>query len=363
MTRNRTGSVLLLTLFLIVLAAFAMSRFIEKAYGEILAEAVYTERDRLRIEAYSALEATVAVLHNVERMAGALHAPTQGWDDPLWLAGVELAPGLDVQVDFEDEMGKMSLPAADRERLMRLFEVLGFDAIAGEELTDSLLGWMSEEAAQGSFSSNLQDYERAELPYKPPYRTLRSFYELAAVAGFKEAFFDGGVPNDLFRRFTSLVSLYRFETINVNAASPDVLRVWSGVGEQEASFIESNREQFAGEKPYFENLGEAETQLGVPLGGGYGVATQAVRVIVTVTEGTSLFVLSAVVAPSSAAEALRPVPVANTGQNTAGSQTRSRRRDPRAAQDPAADAGGAAMQEEVPYPYTFLELRENETIL
>lgn len=359
MTSSRQGSVLLLTLFLIVLAAFAMSRFIEKAYGEILAEGLHAERDRFRIEAYSALEATIAVLHNVERMAGALHAPAQGWNDPLGLAGVELSPGTVVRVDFVDEMGKISLPGADRERLLRLFEVLDFDSIEAQELSDALMGWMSEEAAAASFSNHQIDYERGDLPYRPPYRTLRSFHELAAVAGFREAFFDGGVPNDRFRRFAELVSLYRFNAININAASPGVLRVWSGVGEQEAGYIESHWAQTTSDQPFFTNLGEAEAQLGVPLGGGYGVATQALRVNVTVTEGNSSFVLSAVVAPSSAAEALRPVPAPGANQNNnAGSRSRRTRRE-----SPPSTLTGAPGGQEVPYPYTFLELRENETIL
>src|SRR5690606_25571212 len=148
----------------------------------------------------------------------------------------------------------------------RLFEVLGFDAIACEELADALRSWMSQEDAQSSFAAHHLDYERAELPYRPPYRPLNSFYELAAIAGFRQAFFSSqGNPNALFDQLTSLVSLYRFNTINVNAASPAVLRIWSDVGEQEAENIERNRNYVTSGKPYFENLEEAAAQFGVPL--------------------------------------------------------------------------------------------------
>lgn len=358
MNRNRQGSVLLLTLFLIVLAAFAMSRFIEKAYGEILAEAVYMERDRLRLEAYSALESTIAVLYNVERMAGALHDPAQGWDDPLWLAGVELSPGINVQVEFVDEMGKISLPSLDRDRLLRLFEMMDFDLRQAEELTEALLGWMSETAAEGSFAAHHLDYERADLPFRPPYRSLRSFYELTAVAGFRDAFFDSqGVPNERFHQFTSLVSLYRFDAINVNSVSPGVLRVWSDLGEVEMEQIATQREHFIGEKPYFDNLGQAQEQFGIPLGQGFGVATHAVRVNITVTEGTSKFALSTVVAPTARAESLRPVP-ADGGQEEQPRRARSRRERTPVREPSVSEEAGT-----VPYPYTFLELRENETIL
>src|SRR5690606_32310465 len=93
---RQRGSVLLLTLFLVVLASFALSRFIEKAYSEIMAEAIYTERERLRLEAYSALEATVAVLYNIQRMDGQLFSPEQGWENPLEFAGIQFSEDLEV---------------------------------------------------------------------------------------------------------------------------------------------------------------------------------------------------------------------------------------------------------------------------
>lgn len=365
MTRNRQqGSVLLLTLFLVVLASFALSRFIEKAYSEIMSEAVYTERERLRMEAYSALETTVAVLYNINRMDGQLFSPAQGWEDPLEFAGVQFPEGLDVRVDFTDEMGKISLPAADREQLLRLFEVLGFDAIASEELTDALRAWMSQEEAQSSLAAHHLDYERAELPYRPPYRALNSFYELAAIAGFREAFFSAqGDPNPLFHQLTSLVSLYRFSAINVNTASPLAMHIQSDMGEQDVEGIEGNRERGTGFKPYFENLEEASGQLGLPLGEGYGVATQCIRVNITVTDGVADFVLSAIVAPSGGADGLRPPSSINTPPPTEvppeGEQPPPEPRSRRSRRgQPAANP-----QEAVPYPYRFLEIRENEGIL
>lgn len=361
---------MLLTLFLVSLAAFALTTFIEKAYSEIMSEALYMERDRLRMAAYSTLEATVAVLFNIQRMDGQLYAPAQGWEDPLDFGGIELPDGVDVQVEFVDEMGKISLPAADRDQLMRLFEVLGFDAIASQELTDALRGWVSQEEAQSSFEAHHLDYERAELPYQPPYRALNSFYELAAIAGFRDTFFNGqGNPNALFHQFTSLVSLYRFDTINVNAASPAVLQVWSDVGEQAAANIQTNQQYVTGLKPYFENLEEAEAQMGVPLGAGYGVSTQCLRVVITVSDGVADFVLSAIVAPAGAADGLRPPSQINKPVVESPGEEEDLNRNPRQRRESRQpgrtrqpDAGGN-QQEPVPYPYRFLEIRENENIL
>lgn len=353
MTRNRQGSVLLLTLFLVLLAAFALSRFIEKAFAEILSEAVYTERDRLRMEAYSALETTVAILYNVGRMDRELYSPAQGWDDPFALAEVEFPEGMDIRVEFVDEMGKMSLPSAERDQLLRLFEFLGFDSLDSQDLTEALLGWLSQEAAENSFSAHHLDYERAELPYRPPYqRSLRTYHELAAIAGFADAFFDDqGVPNESFYQFASLVSLYHFNAINTNTASPGVVQIWSDAGEEEVGEMDSRREQRTG-KPYFENLEEAALELGVPLEEGYGVTTQCVRINITVSEGPSVFALSAVVAPAARSESLRPPPPPPAGESS--------RRRPQARPRAGTDANAP---QPVPYPYRFLEIRENEAIL
>src|SRR5690625_3754591 len=120
---RKRGSILLLTLFLVALAAFALTAFIEKAYSEIMAEALYAKRDELRMEAYSVLETTAAVMHSIQTFDRQLYSPEQGWGDPFMMGGVELPEGIEADIEFIDEMGKIPLPAANREQLMRLFEV------------------------------------------------------------------------------------------------------------------------------------------------------------------------------------------------------------------------------------------------
>lgn len=374
--RRRRGSVLLLTLFLISLAAFALTMFIEKAFSEIMAEAHYTQREKLRIAAYSALEATAAVLDSVAKIDSQLYAPEQGWGDPFALGEIQISDELDVRVEFVDEMGKIPLTAASREQMLRLFEYMGFDSIAAEELTEALRSWTSQEEAQSGFGAYHLDYERSRLPYRPPYRGLNSFRELAAIAGFREAFFnEQGHPNELYYQFTSLVSLYQFDQINVNSASTAVLQIWSDVGEHEAATIDRYETSFANTKPYYENLQEAEAALGVPLGGGYGVSTHCIRVIITVSDGVADFVLSTIIAPADQADGLRPPSEIQTpaGEEASGrNQRRSRQRDQQRQEQPTsrrqrgrqpAPAPTQQQDEAVPYPFRFLELRENEGIL
>ncbi len=355
-----------MTLFLVMLASLAMSRFIEKAYSEILGEALYVERDRFRVEAYSALEATIAILYEVSRIEGNLFAPEQGWDAPLEYAGVVFPEEMSIDISYVDEMGKISLPTAGRDRLLLLFEVLGFLPAEAEELADALLEWVSEGDPASEIDSNLDDYNRAALPYEAPRRPLRSFHELAAITGFRETFFDGqGVPNELFHQFTSMVSLYQFEQVNVNSASPAVMRIWSNLSEQDASRLATNEERAPMDFPYFRNVEEASAHFGMPLPSDrYSVTTNCIRINISVSEGTANFLLSTVVAPgpSVAARLLPAQGTAETQREQPATENRGGRRgrQDRTGQERATEAPA---EQTIGYPFTFLEIRENETIL
>lgn len=358
MKRDRRGSALVMTLFLVFLAALAMSRFIEKAYAEILGEALYVERDRLRLEAYSALETTVAVLYDMTRVEGALRAPEQGWGDPFAYAGVELPEGVSVEVNFIDEMGKISLPQAGRDRLLRLFEVLGFAAIESQDLADALLEWITPAAAE-SVTTTLREYERAEIPYRPPQRPLRSFYELAAIAGFREAFFDAqGVPNSRFYELTRLVSLYRFPQVNVNSASPAVIGIWADIGEREAIQLSQEPDRERGQRGFFEDLAEASAHFGMPLPAAlFNVATTCLRAQIVVSEGGSSYVLTTVIAPAGASANLVPPSPRQPSTPATPPDRRGRRQQGRPIRP------GTQQEQAVGYPFVFLEIRENDAIL
>jgi hypothetical protein len=117
---------------------------------------------------------------------------------------------------------------------------------------------------------------------------------------------------------------------------------------------------------YFRSLEEASAYFGLPLPGGlYGVATTCLRVNVTAREGGGTFVLSTVLAPGQGA-ARNHLPTAGQPQQpqqapTGGDRGRRGARGSRQEQAPPPAAGQPATT--IPYPFTFLEIRENATIL
>lgn len=85
---SRRGSIIVLVMVTLLFTAAALVTFLDKAETDLLVDARAAQAARLRPDAYSALEVTLAVLQDFRQADGnQLRAPTEGWADPLggWL--------------------------------------------------------------------------------------------------------------------------------------------------------------------------------------------------------------------------------------------------------------------------------------
>lgn len=347
---QRRGSVLVIVLVTLVFAATALLAFVERAGDDLLVEARVADAARLRGEAYSALETTLAVLEDFRQTGGALRSPAEGWGDPLAWCGYTPGEGRTVEVAFVDESGKLPLPNADFLTLVALFSHEGLTVNDAEKLADALLVWSQPDYVPATAGApRADDYERTPLPFGPPKRSLRSFSELAAIDGVKEFFFDEvGTPNALYAHFTAAVSLYRYPQPNVNAAPPAVLAAVGSYTETQqarlADYFAGTGTYLAQGPGYFQSANDAGNVLGAQaVAPGFATQIRALRITVTVRQGRSSFQLEAVVAPPNGAR-----PVAAMAEPDA---------DPAA----AATAGTTASPTTVAlnYPFTLLEITEN----
>lgn len=352
--RRDAGSVIILMLLTVFLAAFLLAKFVQRAGTEMLADARAADQARLRREAYSALEVTLAVLADFRTTQGALHSPEQGWDDPLGYANYEPAGGVKVTVEYEDESGKVSLPRADATALLNLLLQLGLTRSEAERAADALLGWTQAEHLATSLETDAQNYQRAALPHQPAKRPLRSFSELAAVQVAREFFFDqNGRPTDLLREFRASTSLYAFDRVNINSARPSVLFA-AGLDAGQADALKAHARQQAksGGAGFFSSVGEATAIVGgnAPLQQ-FGADVRALRIKVTVRDGAAVYRLEAVVAPPGGATfAPNPVPP----PNPEGSET-----SPVTAPTTPAAAAADSSRKKLDYPFKVLEIVED----
>ncbi len=350
--RSRRGSVILFVLGVILLTAFLLTRLIDRAGVELLAESKAASRTTLRDEAYSALEVVLAVLADVSANDSGLHAPQQGWDNPLDYAGYEPPAGFDITVSYVDETGKLPLANTSETVLQHYLVAIGATNSEAERLTDALLAWTKADYVPHTSEADPETYASAELPYAPPQRPLRTFGELRAIAVVRDLFFDAdGRWTELGRRFRDDVSLQSFTTININTARPNVL-VALGLDPQRANTLTAELTHVPDPThppTYYRSIGDAAAAQGADLAqAGLGADVQCLRVVVTVRQGARVFSLEAVVQPGNT-PVTTPAPAGPATTSAEANVSPATPVDPRPLTTKSID-----------YPFRILELRETD---
>ena len=365
--RPTRASVLVIVMITLLFTAFALIAFIEKATNDLLVEQRAAETRRLRMEAYSALEVTLAVLENFREVTNGLHSSAEGWTDPLGFAGYLPTEDRTIDVAFDDESGKISLPRANAAVLSALFKAWQLQPVDADALADALLGWMKKNHVYTS--SITPGYQQSAIPYEEPGRPLRSFQELAAIEKAREIFYDAdGRPNDLWRRFADSVSLLDFAKTNLNGARPDTLAAlgqFDATQQQNLADYRAGTGSYQSQGPgYFQNVADAQRIAGATGdAAAFSTTISALRITLTVHDGRSQFRLSAVIAPPNGATTITTTA---TSQRTAasassGSAAAAQNQGNSANPAPAANSPNTAAAS-LRYPFTLLEIRENDEI-
>lgn len=369
----RRASILVVVMVTILFATFALIAFMERASNDLLVDQREVLTRRLRLEAYSALETTLAVLERFREVNNGLRSPGEGWHDPLEFAGYAPAEGRVVRISFEDESGKISLPRVNAQVLQNLFKNWGISEPDAEAMADAMMGWMNK--AHVYSTSVTPDYEQSEIPFETPGRPLRSYHELAAIEKVRDVLYDeDGRPTDLWRRFADSVSLLNFQRPNINGAKPDTL---AAVGLFEKSQQDSIRDYVRGTGAYeaqgpgfFQSPADAQR---VVVGGGnagdlsgFSSTISALRIIVTVIEGRTEYRLAAVVAPPGGATTVQTNATLQRQRASADAKNADRANQPtpapRTNPTPAPGANQGGNNRNLRYPFTLLEMRENDEI-
>lgn len=360
--RPTRASVLVIVLVTILFVSTALILFVERAGDDLIVEARDATARRLRVEAYSALDVTLAVLEDFRIANGGLRSPAEGWGDPLGFAGWAPTNGRIAEISFEDESGKISLPQADAATLMNLFEAWELSQADAERLVDALMGWMRADHVNATALA--PDYENGPLPYRPPHRSLRSYQELAAIEHVRTLFYDeSGRPNDLWRRFVEATSLYDFKQTNVNGGRGDVLSAF-GVGDPSqqrrvADYLRGTGDRAYSGPGYFESADQLAAMVGAgTLPAGAGTEISALRVNVTIREGRSEFKVSVVIAPEGGAKAVEPSKGADPTKEQPAETSNKDDAETRRGDAGSASSAGKKLR----YPFTLLEIRENAEI-
>ena len=296
------------------------------------------QREDLRVEAFSLLDMTIALLEEYRQIDGALKTPNQGWGNPMGSGEVPLSEGMQASIQIVDETGKLSLSRADPELLNVLFEEMGIDFSQARVLTDSLLDWTDGDELERLNGAEADDYGDDALgnPIVPPNDRLRSFSTLDRIKGFNESFFDeDGLPNEKYKLFTASVSYRHGHPVNLNTAPPLI----QAVIEQRGLF------DF--------NADAKDPHLGYPEGAGNGeqidTFCHVLNISISVWRGDSTYHLSAIVAPNQSGSGLVDTPSEPDLEEVAENLEGSRK-------DESVDTPPS---NPVQYPFRILALQEN----
>ncbi len=300
--KKRRGSVIIVVLVLITLAALLLGRFMEDNSLELAIATRDADRRRLRADAQSELELALAVIAEIRSIdLNKIHAPSQGYDDPHAYAGFPARDGLDVKFEYEDETAKLPLSVLSKNDLIQLLYSLGMEQRDAERVSDAIVAWQSKSYESIEEEATDAAYQRSTLSFRPARRPIRSFEEFRSIGFAKEQFFDElGRPTPIFEAFKGCVSLYTFPQANINTASDAVL-LSQGLDEKQVALIRERQSEIGkrivGTPPYFRVTSEVR-QL---VGGGINMAKFDDEVIlmwvrVTVKEGLSKCRVSALVA-------------------------------------------------------------------
>ncbi|MCD8481940.1 MAG: general secretion pathway protein GspK [Verrucomicrobia bacterium] len=238
---HHQGSIIIAVLGFIVLLTFIVVAFMEEATDRIRYYGLFFHRDDLRTEAYSALEASLAVINEFREIDRALWGPAQGWADPLTYAGFVPAPGNSVRVNIRDESGKIPLENIDLTLLRYVFEELGFERFEQEVLADHLLDWIDEDDLPRISGMDGDAYRRLDPPYNPANRMLKSWQELQLIPPFREYFWDEqGMARPIFRDLQSMLTWHHTGPVNINGANTRVLNVLQRAGILDATYLQQH---------------------------------------------------------------------------------------------------------------------------
>ena len=330
----KQGSVLIAVLAIVLLLSFIVTRFIDEAVEDLEYGAIFNEPADVRSFSYSMLEVALATIHEVALIDdGKLFAPEQGWADPINYAGISIPNGWELEIQIQDESNKLPINTMDEALLNQMLEeIFDFDFGTARELSSTLLDWIDPDESRRLNGAESEDYLRRKPAYRAANNPLQSLEELRLLDIWEDEFFDdNGLPNELFAKLDSMVSVINAGAANINSSSQSVLELIALQG----GFDEDRLFDGLDDLPYLEQMpGSVNGSASV------GVEVSLLRITVSLWRGQAPFIVSALVEPNF-----------NSGEGGSGSA-------PGGDSDDAPKTGAVSEQEAIGYPFKILQVSE-----
>ncbi len=221
-TGNEKGMVLLLVLVVVTLLGALLSDFAFSTLIDLRLTETFRDTTRAEYLSRGGITAGRMILQTDRNSYDARNDSAE-----LWSIGVQdypLAEGT-VSVTIDDLDGRLQLNLLVdqegnanilyRDRFVRLCEELALDN--PEALADALIDWLDPDQEIGAAGAEDANYLAMNPPYEATDGPLRSIADLHLIRGF---------DTEAFARLSPFVSSFGSGVLNINTATPEVLRSW-----------------------------------------------------------------------------------------------------------------------------------------
>ena len=234
-TRRRDGFALMAALWLVVIVGVTGYELSVRSRTRRLAVANTLEHVQAAAAAEAALETVRAGLENrlghpLDSRARTLSSKAlDPWSDLAFLRGDTITLGDERAFATTYDAGtRLQINKATEADLRRLLIALPLDAGEADRLAQRIMDWRDADDFRRARGAERDDYLRAGARRLPANADFDRVDELRDV--------DGMTP-ELYRRLAPLVTVLGTGQINLNAASPVVLRSLAGLGDEAIDLI------------------------------------------------------------------------------------------------------------------------------
>lgn len=260
------GVALLLVLWAVALLAILLGGFLLLARSETLQSRFLLDATRARYAAEAGISRTAYELRRAD--------PLARWVPDGRTYAFEF-DGAKVEVEIEDESGKIDINASDEGLLLRFLLGAGVEEPKARSLVDAIMDWRDPDDLVRANGAEQPDYEAAGRAYKPTNFGFQMVGELQQVLG---------MDYDLFERLEPHLTVYsRNPTPNPAYAAPQVLQAMAALTPEAAQQLVERRRQTPAQQLAATPLTLPD---GTPLVAGGGGLTYTVRAKATLPNGT-----------------------------------------------------------------------------
>ena len=237
-TGNEKGMVLLLVLVVVALLSALLSDFAFSTLVDMRLTETFRDTTRAEYLARGGITAGRMILQTDKNSYDANDM------SELWSIGVQdypLAEGT-VSVKIEDLDGRLPLnllvdqqgnfSEIYRDRFIRLCEELALDN--PEALADALIDWLDPDQERSAGGAEDADYLAMTPPYEATDGPLLSVEDLLLIRGFDK---------ETVTRLSSFVTSFGSGQLNINTATPEILRIWDAEAVSAVDDLLSQREE------------------------------------------------------------------------------------------------------------------------